>query len=57
MTASVKVSQADFKAIAIVRDKLGRVVVDEAVFHDKEKLDRLRAEIVKNGSHTLSSNS
>ena len=49
--------KANFKAVAIVRDSLGRIVVDEAIFYDKDKLDKLREEVLKNGSYAYSRDS
>jgi hypothetical protein len=45
-----------FKAYVIVRDKYGRIVVDESIFHDKAKLDELRNEVLKNGSYACNRN-
>jgi hypothetical protein len=44
------------KAVAVVRDRYGRIVVDDQVFHDKDKLELLRQEVLKNGSHPFGSN-
>jgi hypothetical protein len=44
------VGPSGFKAFAVVRDKYGRIVVDEAVFRDPAKLEQLRQEVIKNGS-------
>ena len=40
------------KAFAIVYDRHGRIVLDKEVFQDKEKLEKLRQEVLKNGSYT-----
>lgn len=37
--------------VAIVRDRLGRIVVDDEVFFDKERLEQLRQEVIKNGGN------
>lgn len=49
-------TQARWQLFAIVRDKLGRIVVDEEVFHDPQKLERLRQEVIKDGSNTRNRN-
>lgn len=49
--------KAKVKGVVIVRDRYGRIVVDDSVFHDKEKLEMLRQEVIKNGSNASSSNS
>lgn len=40
------------KAFAIVYDRHGRIVLDKEAFQDKEKLEKLRQEVLKNGSYT-----
>lgn len=55
--SNMKISPSRFKAFAIVRDRLGRIVVDESIFHDIAKLEQLRMEVVKNGSYTSRSDS
>lgn len=52
----MQVQPSRFKGIAVVRDRLGRIVMDESVFHDKDKLELFRQEIVRNGSHASCSN-
>ena len=52
----MKPTKAKFKGFAIVRDQHGRIVVDDSIFHDKEKLEQLRQEVLKNGSYTSRSN-
>lgn len=54
--SNMKISPSRFKAYAVVRDRLGRVVVDESIFHDKDKLEQLRMEVVKNGGNASHSN-
>lgn len=39
------------KVVAVVRDKHGRVVVEDHIFKDKDKLDQLRQAVIKNGSY------
>lgn len=38
--------------VVIVRDRLGRIVVDDAVFRDKERLEQLRQEVCRNGGNS-----
>lgn len=45
-----------FKAYVIVRDKYGRIVVDESIFHDEAKLLQLRQEVLKNGGYARNGN-
>jgi hypothetical protein len=54
--SKMQVQSSRFNGIAIVRDRLGRVVMDESIFHNKEKLELFRQEIVKNGSHAFGGN-
>ena len=52
----LKPPKAKVKAMAVIRDKYGRIVVDEAVFFDDEKLKKLKDEVRKNGGYTSGSN-
>jgi hypothetical protein len=52
MGNSVGATPGKIKLIGIVRDKLGRIVVDESVFHDKELLEKIRQEVIQNGRNT-----
>lgn len=49
-------SPSGFKAYVIVRDKYGRIVVDESIFHDKDKLEFLRQEVIKDGCNARNCN-
>lgn len=51
-----KAASSGFKALAIVRDQYGRIVVDESVFHDPRRLEQLRNEVMKNGGNASNSN-
>ena len=51
----LKLNRAKFNGIAIIRDQYGRIVVDEAIFFDDDKLTRLKDEVRKNGSYSLGS--
>jgi hypothetical protein len=55
MDNTVAASASGFKAIAIVRDKYGRIVLDERVFHDPEFLEQIRQEVIKNGGNASNS--
>lgn len=44
-----KAQPSGFKAVAIVRDRLGRIVVDDAVFFDPQRLEQIRQEVIKHG--------
>jgi len=54
-TNSVRAGAAGFKAYLIIRDKYGRIVVDESVFHDPKALEKLRQEVIKNVRNTSNS--
>ena len=43
--------------MVIVRDRYGRIVVDEAIFYDDDKLKLLKQEVLKNGSYAPDRNS
>lgn len=51
-----KASDSGFTVFAIVRDKYGRIVVDEEVFRDPVKLEKLRQEVLKNGRNSSDGN-
>lgn len=51
-----KAGPSGFYVFAIVRDKLGRIVVDESIFHDKDKLELLRQEVIKDGCNARNRN-
>lgn len=53
---NAKAQRAKFSAFAIVRDRYGRIVVDEEIFHDTAKLERLRQEVMKNDGFASDSN-
>ena len=44
----MNLENSELELVAVVRDKLGRVCLDEAVFFDDEKLQQIQ-EAVKNG--------
>ena len=50
----MKSGAAKFKGFAIVRDQYGRIVMDESIFHDKDKLEIFRQEVVRNGNDSSS---
>ena len=52
MGSGMKATKSEFKGFAIVKDKYGRIVVDEEIFFDKQKLEQLRREVIKNGRNT-----
>ena len=51
----MKTTQAKFRGMAVIRDQYGRIVVDDEIFYDEEKLKRLRDEVIKNGSYASGS--
>ena len=56
MDRNMKPTKGKLSAYAIVRDKHNRIVVSEEVFYDKDRLEKLRQEVLKNGSHSSHSN-
>lgn len=52
----MKAPQGKISGLAIVRDKHGRIVVDDSIFHDEAKLEKLRQEVLKNGRNPSCSN-
>lgn len=38
--------------VVIVRDRIGRIVVDDAVFRDPVRLEQLRQEVIRDGGNT-----
>lgn len=50
-TDHMKTSLGKVKGFLLVKDKYGRIVVDEEIFHDTDRLLQLQQEVLKNASN------
>lgn len=51
----MKVSKGKVKGYAVVRDRYGRIVLNDQIFYDKDALERIRQEVIKNGRNSSDS--